>query len=81
MPVHSCCLRNLRCSVKDGVISKDIFTSVNPQEQLRNHYLQLSNLLNGTLDFAHLFEDGTKAKIPSEIKPPLRFTLFVDRQN
>ena len=27
-------------------------------------------------DFAHLFEDGTKVKITSEIKPPLNNTLL-----
>ena len=81
MPVHSCYLRNLRYSVKGGVISKDIFTLVNRQKELRNNYLQLFNKLNETLDLTHLFENGTKAKIPSVIKSPLRFTLFVDRQN
>ena len=46
---------------KGGLISEGIFNLVPPQNNIRKNQLRDSN-------FGHLMEDGTKLKIPSEIK-------------
>ena len=50
-----------------------IFTLAHPIRNVRNHYPQIFILQ----EFEHYFKNGTKAKIPTEIKPPLAPTARI----
>ena len=50
-----------------------IFTLAHPIRNVRNHYTQFFI----PLEFEHYFKNGTKAKIPTEIKPPLAPTARI----
>ena len=60
---------------KGGVISEGIFSLV-PSSKKWTKYLSLNFFWDN--DFVHCFEDGTKLKIPSEIKPPLLKTEVIE---
>ena len=57
-----------KVSLKGRVISDGISIWSHPQKYESNHCLSTFQ----ASDFDHLFEDGTKLKIPSEITKPLK---------
>ena len=66
--------------VKGGLISDSVFTLVHPQKNVWISALSLNFLF--FVEISHFFEDETKVKRPSEIKPPLtcRVVLLLNRK-